>query len=106
MSTSGPPKRNSSLEMTAVRPGPRVPLRDLAALDLDPDHPETRALMARAQEGNQDAETLEPCPGPCRACPCCGNALIKMVTPSRAAAWKADQAKLTALDDPTDPEAA
>lgn len=93
MTSRPPPRRPSSLEMTAVRPGPRVALRELQALDIDPEHPETKALMARAQEGNGDAETLEPCPGPCRACPCCGSSMVKMVTPSRAATWKADHEK-------------
>lgn len=99
MPPSGPPpKRNSSLEMTAVRPGPRVSLRDLASLDLDPEHPETRALMARAQEGREDAETLEPCPGPCRSCPCCHG--DRMVTPTKAAMWKAQQKAISELDEP------
>jgi len=95
--SSSPPRKHSSLEMTAVRPGPRVPLKDIEALDLDPDHPETRALMARAQEGAQDAETMEPCPGPCRTCPCCHGA--RMVSPSRAATWKAQQAKPHTTDE-------
>lgn len=87
MSTSSrpPPKRNSSLEMTAVRPGPRVSLSSIASLDLDPNHPETHELMRRAQAGNEEEETKDACPA-CRGCLCCGD--TRMVTPSRAAEWR------------------
>jgi hypothetical protein len=98
--TKPPIRKSSSLEMTAVRPGPRVPLKSLASLDIDPNHPETIALMARAQEGNQDAETMEPCPGPCRTCPCCSG--TRMVSPSRAAAWKTQQRQLETLSEPSE----
>lgn len=82
-----PPRKNSSLEMTAVLPRPPISMREVDALGLDPDHPETRALMLHAQAGNEAAETMEPCPGPCSTCPCCGGH-AGMVSPSRAAQWK------------------
>ena len=107
---SSGPKRTST-EPTLVIDRDKLPppsLRDLAELDLDPEHPETRDLMVRAQAGNADRETLEPCPI-CIDCKCCGG--IGMVSPSRAASFADAAAGLDALgtpanDDEPSPEAA
>lgn len=69
---------------------PPVGVSQIRAMDLDPDHPETREMMVRAQEGREEAVTLEPCPA-CQGCRCCHGA--RVVTPTRAAAWAAEQTK-------------
>ena len=107
---SSGPKRHST-EPTLVIDREKLPppsVRDVSELDLDPDHPETRELMLRAQHGSRDRETMEPCPI-CVDCKCCGG--IGMVSPSRAAVFAEAVEALGDLagpanDDEPPPEAA
>ncbi len=88
-SNDGPQRKETSPTLVIDRSKlPPVSTRLLA--DLDPDHPETRALMVRAMNDHDEIETLIPCPGPCRDCPCCLGA--RMVTVARAALWRAEHA--------------
>jgi hypothetical protein len=80
---SDPPfRKDSSLELTAVRPRP--PLSDIPGPTI-----EQLADIERARRDAEDAiATLVPCPGPCRTCPCCHGAI--MVSDERAKAWRAE----------------
>jgi hypothetical protein len=55
---------------------PPISTTCLESVGLDPEHPETKAMMVRAQEGPGDRPTLMPC------CCCKGTG---MVTPQRYA---------------------
>ena len=114
-SSSDGPKRTST-EPTLAIPRDQLPppsLRDLAALDLDPDHPETQELLQRAY-GSGDRETMDPCPvcsdcRCCRSCRFCGN--LGMVSPMRAAAFDdlvrfMNATTIPANDEDPSPEAA
>lgn len=67
---------------------------DLESVGADPEHPETRAMMVRAQEGPGDRPTLMPCP----ACSGCG-----MVTPLRRAELLEHDLDIEELDIDADP---
>lgn len=106
MSSDQPIRRTASQELTAVIPREKLPppsTGNLDALDLDPDHPETRELYERARaEERRAAPTMVPCPAPgCRACTCCGGGGI--TTSERRAEWVKEQAArgADATDDAT-----
>jgi hypothetical protein len=69
---------------------PPISTTCLESVGLDPEHPETRAMMVRAQEGPGDRVTLMPCP----ACSGCG-----MVTPERRAELIERDAELVDSDE-------
>lgn len=84
MSIDPPFRKDSSLELTAVRPRPALP---------DEDDIMLTEMLSAAERDRRDREdaipTLVACPGPCRTCPCChGEAMVSV---ERAAAWKAEQ---------------
>lgn len=101
--SSTEPKRTSTEPTLVIDRGKLPPpsLRNLSELDLDPEHPETKDLMLRAQEGSADRETLEPCPI-CLDCKCCGG--LGMVSPSRAGAFDKAARELADIKDPSDEE--
>lgn len=82
--------------MTAVIPRDQLPppsRADLAALDLDPEHPETVELFTRSMDRPDDFRTrptMVPCPAKCCRCACCYG--LGMVTSEDAAAWREKQA--------------
>lgn len=104
--TSEGPKRTST-EPTLAIPRDQLPpisMRDLAALELDPDHEETKELLQRAYASG-DRETLDACPVCTIACPCCGG--VGMASPARAAAFEAALRSVGVANDdapPSDPE--
>jgi hypothetical protein len=72
-----PKRKDSELTLRLDRSAlPPISSTVLVAMGLDPEHPETRALMVRAQEGPGERETMMPCV-------CCSGS--GMVTPSRYA---------------------
>jgi hypothetical protein len=78
------------MELTAVLPRNALPppsAKSLSELDLDPEHPETKALMARAEEiaDIKERPTMQRCPRLCPTCPCCKGQ--GMVTPEEAEAY-------------------
>ncbi len=102
------PKRRESQELTIVIPREHLPPpsgKMLATLDLDPEHPETVDLLARAEDVEDDdseewrtSPTLVPCPGGCTTCNCCSGR--GMVSSDAAAAWRIQQADAkTATED-------
>lgn len=101
-----PGRKDSSLEMTAVRPPPRVSVAEIEAIGLDPDHPETKEMIARAGESPEDdddsikdRETIARCPV-CIACACCGGK--GTLTIDEAAAYEAAQQELVEPSEPDD----
>jgi hypothetical protein len=85
---SDPPfRKDSSLEMTAVRPRPALP---------DADDIMLTEMLAAAERTRRDAEdaidTLVACPGPCNTCVCCRGE--HMVSAERAAKWRADHGEV------------
>lgn len=85
MSSNTPPRKDSSLEMTAVRPRPDLaPTSTTAGVTVD-----MLADIERARRDAEDAiDTMVACPGPCRTCACChGEAMVSV---ERAAAWRAE----------------
>ena len=83
----------SAEELTNAIPREKLPptsSSNVAALDLDPDHPETIELLARARAADAERETLIPCPA-CATCSCCDG--VGLVPYSRAATWHAENAK-------------
>ncbi len=97
----GEERRTTSTEMTAVIPRDQLPpprIHHIIALDLDPEHPETRELLERARDDLRNRPTMVPCPAGCATCDCCGGA--GMVTVERAAEWR--QRQVEAREEPTD----
>lgn len=79
-----PDRKDSSLEMTAVRPRPT--LDDEPASTTTGPSIEQLADIERARRDAQDEiPTLVPCPG-CAGCRVCGDE--RMVSAERASAWK------------------
>ena len=91
MNTTRPaPRYRSSMELTAVMPRNALPppsVKNILELDLDPEHPETKALMARAEEiaDIKERPTMQRCPLNCPPCPCCKGQ--GMVMPEEAEAY-------------------
>lgn len=108
MTSSDGPRRSSSMEMTLVIPRDRLPPPapgDVASLDLDPNHPETLELLARARAAAPDDDprerpTLAPCPAGCKRCPCCAG--TGLATRDQVAAWHASQAAEKSAPPPDD----
>lgn len=70
---------------------PPISSTQIAAMDIDPDHPETVELRRRAT-------TLVPCPAGCGTCGCCFGA--GGVSVEEAEAWRLQQS--AALSEPDD----
>lgn len=94
------PKRTST-EPTLVIPRDKLPpraIRKLVEIDVDPEHPETRALLERAYMSG-DRDTLGPCPV-CTECKCCKG--LALVNARRAAEFEEVLEQFEAVDEKGD----
>ena len=98
-----PPKRKESDLTLRIDRSLLPPISSpaLAAVGVDPNHPESERLIA-ADLDEDEGPTLVPCPN-CEGCGICGG--LHAVTPRAAARHRAMIARLESLSEPEDESA-